>query len=92
MEHRLPCEQPPDLDAIETPDKITGRVPHLDRVRPTQPMEPGIGIDEVGGDPAMIATFISAGMHHIGETGIHADVETTYRPAQRTRDPQTRQG
>ena len=79
MEHRLAGEQALDAHAVQPTDQFAGGVVDLDRVRPSELVQPGVGVDEVTIDPPALAGRLGAGLHHLAEAGVDLDVEPAPR-------------
>ena len=75
MEHRFSCEQPTDLNPIETARESIG-VPGFNAVHIAQMMECGVGPADVVVDPAMFSIGITAGHQYLVEGTIGGEVES----------------
>lgn len=88
MKHRLSGKQASYRHTVETADEFSIAVPHLDRMGPSHPMQLGVGIDDVLGDPAVGAVDIGTAPDHRVEVLIDGDQVAACRLTKGARDPQ----
>jgi hypothetical protein len=78
-EHRFTEESAAEGDPVETTDELVA-LPSLYRVGVAEPVEVGIGGQDRGADPGLVA--VGTAEHHLPEGGIGAEGESIWRAAQ----------
>ena len=87
-EHRLPREEAADLHAVQAADEVALGGPGLDGVRPAEPVQLGVGLDDAGRDPAVRAARVAAGLDDLDERGVDRGRVAAAGLAQRRRHAQ----
>lgn len=80
VEHGLAEEGGVEGDAVEAADEFAV-APGFDGVCEAELVEPGVGGDELGGDPGAIVAVFHAAAHGAGEVGVEADFESALADA-----------
>ena len=88
---RWNIDSPANSPPIETPYSAAGEpavAPGLHRVHPAEPVQLDVRRPDRRVDPACGPAGVGAGVDHLGQRGVDADLEPAHRPPQRPRHPQ----
>jgi len=87
VEHRLAGEQPVDPHAVEAARELPLPIEDFDAVRPTERVQLGKGLNDLGGDPRPLARGIPASPDDVDKAGVDADAVSPGALLHRPGDP-----